>query len=62
MDQTPKSNHLYLSCILRTETSEKILKNDIDHIIDDTKNTIIDVEKLEDDFKHCYKNVVKNVS
>jgi len=30
-------------------------KNDIDHIIDDTKNIIIDVEELEDDIKHCYK-------
>ena len=33
-------------------------KNDIDHIIDDTKNIIIDIEEIEDDFKHCYKNVV----
>ena len=53
------------------ETSEKLLKhrdsleltftkskNDIDRIADDTKNIIIDVEELEDDFKHCYKNVV----
>ena len=30
-------------------------KTDIDHIIDDTKNIIIDVEELEDDIKHCYK-------
>ena len=30
-------------------------KNDIDHITDDTKNIIIDVEELEEDFKHCYK-------
>ena len=50
------------------ETSEKIskhrnswdmtftkFKNDIHHIIDDTKNIIIYVEELEDDFKHCYK-------
>ena len=29
-------------------------KNDIDHIIDDTKNIIIDIEEIEDDFKHCY--------
>ena len=48
------------------ETSEKILKhrdslditfgkfkNDIDYIIDDTKNIIIDIEEIEDDFKHC---------
>ena len=28
-------------------------KNDIDHIIDDTKSIIIDVEELEDDMKHC---------
>ena len=50
------------------ENSEKILKhrnllditftkfkNDIDHIIDDTKNIIIDVEETGDDFKHSYK-------
>ena len=50
------------------ETSEKIVKhrdslditfgkfkNDIDHIIDDTKNIIVDVEELEYDIKHCYK-------
>ena len=49
------------------ETSEKILKhrnsldtafikfkNDVDNIIDDTKHIIIDIEKIENDFKHCY--------
>ena len=49
------------------ENSEKILKhrdslditfgkckNNIDHIIDDTKNIIYDIEEIEDDFKHCY--------
>ena len=43
------------------ETSEKIFKhrdsleiNNIDHIIDDTKHIIIDVEEIGDDFKHCY--------
>ena len=30
-------------------------KNDVDNIIDDTKHIIIDVEEIEDDFKHCYK-------
>ena len=30
-------------------------KNDIDHIIDDTKNIIYDIEEIEDDVKHCYK-------
>ena len=50
------------------ESSEKLLKHrnsldrtftkfktDIDHIIDDTKNIIIDVEELVYDIKHCYK-------
>ena len=54
------------------ETSEKIVthrnsfditfgkfKNDIDHIIDDTKNIIINIEEIEDDFKHCYKKCLK---
>ena len=49
------------------ETSEKILKhrnsldtafikfkNDVDNIIDDTKHIIIDIEEIENDFKHCY--------
>ena len=48
-------------------TSEKILKhrnlleitfgkfkNDIDNFIDDTKHIIIDIEEIQDDFKHCY--------
>jgi len=29
-------------------------KNDIDHIIDDTKSIIYDFEEIEDDVKHCY--------
>ena len=50
------------------ETSENLLnhkdplnilfvkfKPDVDNIIDDTKHTIIDVEEIGDDFKHCYK-------
>ena len=29
-------------------------KHDVDNIIDDTKHFIIDIEKIDDDFKHCY--------
>ena len=49
------------------ETSEKLrhtnsfnimfgkFKNDVDNTIDDTKHIIIDIEEMEDDFKHGYK-------
>ena len=33
-------------------------KNDIDRIIDDTKNINIDIEELEADFKHCDTYVI----
>ena len=49
------------------ESSEKLLKhrnsldttftkfkNDVDNIIDDTKHIIIDIEEIENEFKHCY--------
>ena len=57
------------------ESSEKLLKHrnsldstftkfkmDVDNIIDDTKHIIIDIEEIEDDFKHCYNKCCLNVS
>ena len=50
------------------ETSEKLLrhkdslnimfgkfKHGFDNILDDTKHYVIDIEEIEDDFKHCSK-------
>ena len=57
------------------ENSEKLLKhkdslnitfgkfkNNCNHIKDDTKNIITDVEELEDDIKHCYKKMLFKMS
>ena len=30
-------------------------KHHVDNLIDDSKNIIIDMTEIEEDFKHCYK-------
>ena len=52
MDNTPEKLLKHRNSFANTFTT---FKNDIHHIIDDTKNIIIDVEEIGDDFKHCCK-------